>query len=52
MFKSYETVEGSDGTVNSQGVEILLEKEDDDKWRLIHERVLPEDETVHDNLIP
>jgi len=52
MFKSYETVEGSDGTVNSQGVEILLEKENDNIWRLVQERVLPDDETTHDNLIP
>ena len=52
MFKTYDTVEGTDGTVNSQGIEILLEKENDNKWRLVQERILPEDETAHDNLIP
>lgn len=50
MFKTFETVEGNDGTVNAQGVEILLEKEDDGKWRLVQERILPPDESQHDNL--
>lgn len=52
MFKTFETIEGSDGTVNAQGVEMLLEKEDDEKWRLVQERVLPADEAAHDNLPP
>ena len=52
MFKTYETVEATDGTVNSQGVEMLLEKENDNNWRLVQERVLPDDETAHDNLMP
>ena len=52
MFKTFETVEAMDGTINAQGVEMLLEKEDDGKWRLVQERVLPPDEAAHDNLIP
>ena len=52
MFKTYETVEATDGKVNAQGIEILLEKENDNKWRLAQERALPDDETAHDNLIP
>lgn len=52
MFKTYETVEGTDGTVNAQGVEILLEQEDDGKWRLLQERILPSDEAAHDQLLP
>lgn len=51
MFKTYETVEGVDGTINAQGVEMLLEKEADGVWRLIQERVLPAEETAHDKLI-
>lgn len=51
MFKTYEKVEGSDGTTNAQGVEMLLEKEDDGVWRLVQERVLPEAESRHDKLI-
>jgi hypothetical protein len=52
MFKTFETVEASDGTVNAQGVEMLLEKEEDGKWRLVQERILPPDETAHDQLVP
>jgi hypothetical protein len=52
MFKTFETVEATDGTVNAQGVEMLLEKEADGKWRLVQERILPPDETAHDKLAP
>jgi hypothetical protein len=51
MFKTHETVEGVDGTINAQGVEMLLEKEADGVWRLLQERVLPAAETAHDKLI-
>lgn len=52
MFKTFETVEATDGTVNAQGVEIMLEKEADDKWRMVQERILPDDESAHDQLLP
>ena len=52
MFKTFESVEATDGTINAQGIEVLLEKEADGVWRLVQERVLPDDETAHDNLIP
>ncbi len=52
MFKTFETVEATDGTINAQGVEMLLEKEEDGKWRLVQERILPPDESAHDQLIP
>lgn len=45
MFMTYETVTASDGSVNAQGIECLLAKEDDGKWRLVQERILPADET-------
>ncbi|MDH5473329.1 MAG: hypothetical protein OEY61_10775 [Gammaproteobacteria bacterium] len=51
MFKTYETVEANDGTINAQGIEILLEKEADGEWRLIQERILPDDEARHDGLV-
>jgi len=51
MFKTFETVEGTDGMVNAQGVEILLEQEDDGKWRMVQQRILPDDETAHDKLL-
>ena len=42
MFKSRETVEGEDGTVNTSGIEFIIQKEDDGVWRGSQERVLPE----------
>ena len=51
MLKTIEAVLTTDGTVNQQGVEMLLEKEDDAVWRLVQERVLPEDEAIHNNLL-
>jgi len=50
MFKTIETVEGTDGTVNKQGIEVLLEKEEDGVWRVIQERILPQEEVIHDKL--
>ena len=52
MFKTFETVEGTNGEVNAQGIEILLEKEDDGQWRLVQERILSDEESQHDQLIP
>ena len=48
MFKSLETVEGSDGTVNSNGIEFIIRKEHDGAWRVSQERVLPDDELESD----
>jgi hypothetical protein len=52
MFKTWETVEATDGEVNAHGIEVLLEMEDDGKWRLLQERVLDDEEARHDGLIP
>ena len=48
MFKSLETVEGVDGTVNASGIEFIIQKEDDYIWRVSQERVLLEDELEND----
>ncbi|MDH5612290.1 MAG: hypothetical protein OEY66_07535 [Gammaproteobacteria bacterium] len=48
MFKSIETVEGSDGATNNNGIEFIIEKEDDGQWRVSQERILPEDELEND----
>lgn len=48
MFKSVETVEGSDGSVNTSGIEFIIQKEEDGQWRVSQERVLPEDELESD----
>jgi len=51
MFKTYESVEAADGTVTAQGIEVIIEKEDDNFWRVIQERIMPDDETKHDQLL-
>ena len=51
MFKTFETVKGTDGTVNGHGLEVLLEQEEDGQWRLVQERVLPTGEAEHDRLL-
>jgi len=51
MFKTFEVVEANDGTVNAQGIEVLLKKEDDGQWRLVQERILPEEEANQDGLL-
>ena len=48
MFKSLEIVEGSDGSVNSNGVEFIIQQEEDGAWRVTQERILPEDEFEND----
>jgi len=48
MFKSVETVEGSDGMVNTSGIEFIIQKEDDGQWRVHQERVLPDEELEND----
>ena len=42
MFKSLETVEGSDGSINTSGIEFIIQKEDDGQWRVGQERILPD----------
>lgn len=46
MFVTLETIIASDGSQNQQGIECLLEKEDDGLWRLSQQRVLGEEETA------
>lgn len=48
MFKSIETVEGTDGSVNTSGIEFIIQLEDDGKWRVSQERILPDDELEND----
>jgi len=52
MFRTFETVTGTDGKVNAQGVEMLIERESDGKWRLIQQRLMSPNETAHFELAP
>ena len=49
LFTVFETVVGTDGTVNEQIVEMSLEKEDDSVWRLVTERVLIENDAMRNH---
>ncbi len=51
MFKTLESIFANDGSDRSHGVEILIEKEEDDVWRVIQERVMTHDEASHHGLI-
>jgi len=51
MFKTVENIFISDGGKKSQGVEILIEIEEDKVWRVIQERVMTDDETKHVGLM-
>ncbi len=48
MFKSVETVEGSDGMINNNGIEFIIQKEEDGQCRVSQERILSEDELEND----
>ncbi|MHB8414987.1 MAG: nuclear transport factor 2 family protein [Acidiferrobacteraceae bacterium] len=48
IFKTTETVEGADGTVNRHGIEILVRREGDGAWRVAQERILTPDEMDFD----
>jgi len=49
IFSAFETVMGSDGTLNEQIIEMSLEKEDDGVWRLVLERVLIENDDMRNH---
>ncbi|MGD2053100.1 MAG: hypothetical protein PVG45_03250 [Gammaproteobacteria bacterium] len=48
MFKSIETVEGSDGSVITSGIGFIIQKEEEAGWRVNQQRVLPDDEPEND----
>lgn len=51
MFQTLERVEATDGTVVRRGIEVVLEKEPDGKWRVLQERVMTDGEAVHCGLL-
>ncbi len=51
MFKTIETICGTDGSKRAHGVEILLGREEDGVWRVTQERVQTDDESRHDGLM-
>ena len=51
MFKTVETIKTNEGKSTENGLEVVLEKEDDGKWRVRQERILPPEEVAHDKLL-
>lgn len=51
LFTVFEMVVGTDGTLNEQIVEMSLQKEADDVWRLVQERVLIENDAMRNHEI-
>ncbi|MCB1722499.1 MAG: hypothetical protein H6959_04240 [Chromatiaceae bacterium] len=51
LFKALERTQTADGQALAQGVEMLLQADDDGGWRLQQLRVLPDDEARHDGLL-
>lgn len=49
LFKVGETLGGSEGTINSQGVEVIARKESDGNWLVLQERIRSDDEMMHDS---
>jgi len=49
VFTVFESVVGTDGTLNEQIVEMSLEKENDDVWRLTKERILIENDAMRNH---
>lgn len=48
LFKTLEMTEGTDGTVNRHGLEVLMTKEADNIWRITQERILSPEEINFD----
>ncbi len=48
VFKSIEIVEGTDGMINNNAIEFVIQKEEDGQWRVSQERILPADELEND----
>lgn len=48
LFKTVETVRGSEGTTHRHGLEILIQREPDGVWRVTQERILGADEMEFD----
>jgi len=49
IFTAFETVVGADGSLNEQIIEMTLEIEADDVWRLLQERILLENDALRNH---
>lgn len=51
MFLANETIEATDGTVDTHSIEVVLSKEADGNWRVTQERLLSKEEAAHLGII-
>jgi ketosteroid isomerase-like protein len=47
MFLANETIQATDGTVDTHSIEVVLNKEQDGNWRVVQERLLSKEEASH-----
>lgn len=50
-FISVETIYARDGQENINCIEFIIQKEDDEQWRLVHERIISATDLDSDNSI-
>lgn len=50
MFQTIETIEGTDGLVKVNQLVVVIQEEEDGQWRVVQERVLPDDELIQSNI--
>lgn len=50
LFHTLKIIESYDGTSHTHGVEIIIECENDGKWRILQERTLTAEKTVFNTL--
>lgn len=51
MFKTIEHIKARDSAATQHGLEVVLEQESDNVWRVIQERVLTDKEVAHDGVL-
>ena len=45
FFVAIESIEATDGNSNCSRIQFLIRKEDDGQWRVVMERIMPEDDS-------
>lgn len=50
MFKTVELLKPRDGKIMEQGIEVIIQREEDGIWRVRQERLLTPEEIAHDGI--
>ena len=51
MFKTVEAIETREGETSENGIEVIIEQEQDGVWRVIQERIMSDEEVRHDRIL-